>query len=262
MKKLFITAALTGFFASHPSYAADSYLVYNTNNVAVFQVRFFDVGDGPFMPNYPQPIESTWDLNNQQKEKILDAMRYWAEIITPRPNQLPAIINVGTFDEVNAAGSSESVTDGVISITQLQGALNGIDTGELTFGSHGQFIMGKMDFDSIPYVPAQLPRSGKTDLVSVAVHELAHGLGISNMATDWAGKGHLPPLLTPICLLVPGLSICVMTMEIRHAPVRSYCVRGVITHGIPQGFDVRLDKGISRVNTWMKCWREPCLVFR
>ncbi|WP_447889163.1 autotransporter outer membrane beta-barrel domain-containing protein [Serratia fonticola] len=243
LKKLFITAALTSFFASHYSYAADSYLVYNTNNVAVFQVRFFDVGDGPFMPDYPQPIESTWDLNQQQKEKILDAMRYWAEIITPKPDQLPAIINVGTFDDVNAAGSSESVTDGVITITQLQGGLNGIDTGELTFGSHGQFIMGKMDFDHIPYVPAQLPRSGKTDLVSVAVHELAHGLGISNMATDWAGEGTFTPVFDT------DMPFGSWTAHLRDdngnpaRPGQTILCEGCNNTWDPQGFDVRLDKG-------------------
>ena len=165
MKRFFITAALAGLLTSHYAYAGESYLVYSPQNIAVFEVRFFDVGDGPFMPNWPSASESSWNLGQSQKDKILDAMRYWAEVITPRAGQLPAIINVGTFDVSNAAGSSDSVNNGVISLTQLQGALNGIDTGELTFGSHGQFIMGKMDFDGIPYVPSQLPRTGKTDAV-------------------------------------------------------------------------------------------------
>ena len=203
MKRVFMTAALTGLFVSNNPYAGESYLVYNPHNIAVFEVRFFNVGDGPFMPDWPNASESTWDLGQQQKEKILDAMRYWAEVITPSPGQLPAIINVGTFNDENAAGSSDSVTDGIISLTQLQGALNGIDTGELTFGSHAQFIMGKLDFDNVPYVPAQLPRTGKADLVSVAVHELAHGLGISNMVTDLQGSGTFTPAFDTFWLLDP-----------------------------------------------------------
>ncbi|MBE3467162.1 autotransporter outer membrane beta-barrel domain-containing protein [Enterobacter cloacae complex sp. P15RS] len=242
MKRVFMTAALTGLFVSNNLYAGESYLVYNPHNIAVFEVRFFNVGDGPFMPDWPNASESTWDLGQQQKEKILDAMRYWAEVITPSPGQLPAIINVGTFNDENAAGSSDSVTDGIMSLTQLQGALNGIDTGELTFGSHAQFIMGKLDFDNVPYVPAQLPRTGKADLVSVAVHELAHGLGISNMVTDLRGSG----TFTPAFDTVPFGSWTSHLRDDRGNPARPGQV--ILCNGCnntwdPQGFDVRRDKG-------------------
>lgn len=242
MKKLFMTAALSSLLASNNSYAGESYLVYSPQNIAVFQVRFFDVGDGPFMPAWPQPAESTWDLSQQQKEKILDAMRYWTEVITPRPGQLPAIINVGTFDVDNAAGKSDSVGNGVISLTKLQGALSGIDIGELTFGSHAQFIMGKMDFDDIPYVPTQLPRTGKADLVNVAVHELAHGLGISNKVTDRQGGG----TFTPAFGTQPFDSWTSHLRDDHGNPARPRQV--ILCNGCnnpwdPQGFDVRLDKG-------------------
>lgn len=63
-----MTAALTGLFVSNNSYAGESYLVYNPQNIAVFEVRFFNVGDGPFMPNWPSAAESTWDLGQQQKK--------------------------------------------------------------------------------------------------------------------------------------------------------------------------------------------------
>ncbi|EEP94932.1 hypothetical protein yaldo0001_4440 [Yersinia aldovae ATCC 35236] len=64
-----MTAALTGLLASNNSYAGESYLVYNPQNIAVFQVSFFNVGDGPFMPDWPQPSESTWNLDQQKKRK-------------------------------------------------------------------------------------------------------------------------------------------------------------------------------------------------
>ncbi len=47
MKRVFMTAALTGLFVSNNPYAGESYLVYNPHNIAVFEVRFFNVGDGP-----------------------------------------------------------------------------------------------------------------------------------------------------------------------------------------------------------------------
>lgn len=243
MKKLFMAAALTGLLASNYSCAGANYLVYSPQNMAVFEVRFFDVGDGPFMPDWPQPLESTWDLNQQQKEKILDAMRYWAEVITPIPGQLPAVINVGTFDVANAAGSSNTVVNGFTSLTQLQGALNGIDTGELPFGSHAQFIMGTLDFDNnIPYVPAQVPRTGKTDLFSVAVHELAHGLGILNMVSEQLGED----TYTPVFDMEPLGSWSSHLRDDNGNPARPGQV--ILCNGCnnpwdPQGFDVRRDKG-------------------
>ncbi len=69
MKRVFMTAALTGLFVSNNPYAGESYLVYNPHNIAVFEVRFFNVGDGPFMPDWPNASVSTRDLGQQQKKK-------------------------------------------------------------------------------------------------------------------------------------------------------------------------------------------------
>ena len=187
---LAISLALLPGFSLH---AAEEQMVYNSHGVGVFKVRFFDQGDGPFMPGDP-PEQSTWNLNQQQRAKILEAMRYWAEVITPQAGQLPAIVNVGTFNDENAAGYSESVSNAPFSLTKLQAALTGKDPGELTFGSHGQFIMGRMNFDTATYVPSQLPRTNDVDLVGVAVHELAHGLGITSDAGDRLGENSNTPI--------------------------------------------------------------------
>lgn len=171
---------------SHSALAFESHLIHNPEGLAVFEVRFFNQGDGPFMRGEPEPEQSTWNLSAQQKSKIIAAMSYWAEIIKPTPGQLPAIVNVGTNDvEGNAGGLSEDISDGEISMTQLQAALQGIDADELTFGSHAQFVMGLMNYDELDYVPSQQPRPvGQVDLVGVAIHELAHGLGVANSVGD------------------------------------------------------------------------------
>lgn len=70
MKKLLIMAVITSLLPGYSTYAKESYLVYSPQNIAIFQVRFFDVGDGPFMGEKADPYESTWDLNRQQKGEI------------------------------------------------------------------------------------------------------------------------------------------------------------------------------------------------
>ncbi|MFX2667525.1 hypothetical protein V6206_19955 [Enterobacter hormaechei] len=49
MKRVFMTAALTGLFVSNNPYAGESYLVYNPHNIAVFEVRFFKEGANKFL---------------------------------------------------------------------------------------------------------------------------------------------------------------------------------------------------------------------
>ena len=187
LNKLALAALLA--LPSYSSLALESHFVYNPDGQAVFQVRFFDQGDGPFMPGQYQPEQSTWNLNAQQKNKILAAMGYWAEIIKPAPGYPPAIVNIGTNDEPgNAGGLSVEISDGNVALTQLQAALLGIEFNEQTFGSHAQFVMGLMNFDDLDYVPSQQPRPiNQADLVGVAIHELAHGLGVSNSVQNRYG---------------------------------------------------------------------------
>lgn len=187
VSKLAVCIALA--FPAMPSFALEEHTVYNPAGEDVFQIRFFDQDDGYFLADGNWRYASTWNMDSEQKRKILAAMSYWAEIIQPAAGQRPAIVNVGTFDQENAAGWSENVSDNsAFSLTKLQAALQGKPTGELNSGSHAMFIMGQLDFDTLAYVPSQLPRSGQFDSFGTAFHELAHGLGIANPVENRAGE--------------------------------------------------------------------------
>lgn len=243
MKKISLAISLILTFPSLYANAATSHIVYNPDNMPVFQINFFDVDDGPFIPDWPQPLESSWNLNQQQKDKILNAMSYWAEVIKPTPGQLPAIINVGTFDMMNAVGASEFVGNRDMTMTQLQAALSGMDSGELTLGSHAQFVIGKLDFDDLPYIPSQVPVSGKVDLSAVAIHELAHGLGISTLVTDIDGFDTYSPAFDA------DIPLNTWTQHLRDdngnaaKPGQVILCDGCQNDYDPQGFDVRRDQG-------------------
>ncbi len=190
-----LALAISLALAGHGAQALEYRLAYGSDGQPVFQARFMDVGDGPVMGDESEILQSTWNLNDLQKDKILQALNRWAEIIKPAPGQLPAIINIGTVNDNNAFGSSTAVPEGQTSLTQLQRALFGMPNPTLTFGSHGQFVMGKMNWDSLPaYMPSQLPRAQSgADLTAVAFHELAHGLGIMGVASDKDGEGSNTP---------------------------------------------------------------------
>ena len=189
-----LVLAIALALASHCAQALEYRLAYGSDGQPVFRARFMDVGDGPVMDDDDEVTESTWNLDGQQKDKILQALNRWAEIIKPVPGQLPAIINIGTVDDNNAFGSSTAVPDGQTSLTQLQRVLFGMTNPSLTFGSHAQFVMGKMNWDFLEsYLPSQLPRAQfGADLTAVAFHELAHGLGILGVATDRGPSRYTP----------------------------------------------------------------------
>lgn len=227
---------------SSPSYAEESHLIYTPQNTAMLQIRFFGVNDGPVTLYEGKPLRSSWDFNQQQKEKILNAARYWAEVITPVNGKLPAIINVGTFNENNAVGDSVRYFNGSTRLTKLQSVLEGFESGELVFGAHAELGIGMMGFDDLSYVPSQLIRTGKMDLTSVSIHELAHGLGISSMILDRFGEGELTPAFS---VLQPFDS---WTSHLRDDNGNAASPgQQILCHGCnnddPQGFDVRKDRG-------------------
>ncbi|WP_312973018.1 autotransporter domain-containing protein [Atlantibacter sp.] len=260
MKKVALAAAISLALGltSLQAYALESHLVYNPQGIAVFEARFFDTTDGPFMPGDDDddvdedgnvvPMVSTWNMNSLQKAKILNALDYWAAVITPPSGQPPAVVNVGTFDIENAAGISESVSETPFSLTKLQALLTGSETGELVYGSHAQFVMGKMSFDELTYVPSQLPRSSRADLTSIALHELAHGLGIMNQTVE-EGTGDtddddIEPVYKPYYADTFGTWTEHLRDDNGNPAQRGQVIlcTGCDNEYDPNGFDVRLDR--------------------
>lgn len=183
-----VSLAISLATASFALSAQENHFIYNQQGAPVFEIRYFNVGDGPFLNNGEKDISSTWNLNADQKKKVQSALGYWASIIQPPPGMSPAIINVGSFNDENAGGTSGIVkNDSAFTISQLQAAFLGVNPGELSFGSHGQFVLGKLDFDTTPYTPLQQPGTGKFDLTATAIHELAHGLGVLNSVENQSG---------------------------------------------------------------------------
>ena len=243
MRKSTLSILISGLLFTPDIYAVDSYLIHNPDNSPLFEIRFFDVEDGVYAEDGDETLSSTWNLNQLQKDKIVNAMRYWAEIIKPAPGAFPAIINTGTYDEVNAFGLSEPITDGDTKITLLQATLNGISFSEsdLNSGSHALFTMGRMGWDSDPSMPSQLPYTGKVNLFSTAIHELAHGLGISSFIKDINGEGSNTPAFES------DQPLNVFSMLLRDdngnlaRPGQRILCEGCDNPDDPQGFDVRKD---------------------
>ncbi|HEC7758708.1 TPA: autotransporter domain-containing protein [Salmonella enterica subsp. enterica serovar Muenchen] len=229
--------------------ALDRQIVYNARGVPVFETRFFDTADGPFMGDNDDFLVSTWRMNSQQMSKIVNALNYWAQVLTPPAEPLPSIINVGTYDEKNAAGYSAMVSETApFSLTKLQAAFAGQNPGTLDLGSHAQFTMGLLDFDTIAYQPSQLPPPTDTDLASVALHELAHGLGVTNQVEE-RGTGDVDDDSIPVYQPHYAQTFGTWTEHL-HDDNGNPARRGqvILCTGCnnaydPSGFDVRLDQG-------------------
>lgn len=239
MKRLSFAISLALMFPLFELQAEENRFIYNKNNQAIFQVRFFNTDDGPYIADESKPLSSTWNLNQQQKDSVLNAMNYWAQIITLTPGAQPGIINVGTYNDENAAATSATLSNQLMSFTQLQVALRGLDAGELTYGSHAQIMVGKMDFDKLAYVPSQLPRSGDADLAAITVHELAHALGMASEIDDSDGEA------TPAFTKEP---FNIWTRNLRDdngnpaGPGQAILCSKCKNEDYPEGFDVRKDK--------------------
>ncbi|CAI2414477.1 autotransporter domain-containing protein [Serratia liquefaciens] len=159
--------------------AVESYEVRNNSGQTVFKLNFYGPSDDSYFNMEGTPQYASWGLNDAQKAQVISAAQRWADIIQPRPGQLPGVINVGTFDEENAGAMSPDVSDNEFSLTQLQAVLQGQDAGELNSGAHAVVQIGKMDFTPGQASPALIPTDHRADLEVIIFHEIAHALGIS-----------------------------------------------------------------------------------
>ncbi|MDU4256138.1 hypothetical protein, partial [Pseudomonas sp.] len=242
--KISLAISLATVLPALSAEAGEVRTINNPQGKPVFQIHFFDVGDGPYMAESDtKNFESPRNLTALEKDKIASAINYWASVITPPPGQPLAIVNVGTSNtEGNASGSSDPVNDQQNPYqTKLQAVLTGQPAGELTFGSHAQFNLGLMDFDKLPIVPAQQPRSTNVDLTAVALHELAHGLGVSNSTGDAKGSGSKTPYF------IEQLSLWASHLRDDNGNPAT-AGQAVLCTGCnnaydPDGFDVRKDQG-------------------
>ncbi|WP_348586645.1 autotransporter domain-containing protein [Pseudomonas sp. LABIM340] len=192
--KIALAISLAAVAPSLPLFAQETQFVRTPDGKAMFEARFFDIEDGKFFSHNGESVSSTWNLNEQQKQKILQGISYWANIIKPQTGQLPVAINIGTYNDANAGaiGGSAPATAGIY-LSQVQAALTDQPAGAPVEGSYGQFFMGKMNWDTVNYLPSQLPISPDTDLTALSVHELAHALGISSSIAEKNGANSFTP---------------------------------------------------------------------
>lgn len=159
----------------------------------IFRLRFFDKDEGPFADPLPQVDYSCCTLPDAYKQKIVDSVAYWAQILQTRSGLSPAVINVGTLTFDNAAGFSPSATnDAGFDVTALNIQLNtrNVPSEVLSAGAHALFAIGNMSWEAPEVLPppSVIPLTGATDLQVIAFHELAHGLGIASSIEDKDGS--------------------------------------------------------------------------
>ncbi|MDU4255201.1 hypothetical protein, partial [Pseudomonas sp.] len=182
--------------ASASLYAQDNHILQTPQGQPIFDIRFYDLGDGPYTHEGDKTNSSTWTMNALQKQQILQGFEYWANVIKPQPGILPVIFNVGTNNEKdNASAESDPAPTATNVYTSIvQAALMNQPIGELDFGSHGRVNVGPPDATLAPYTPSQTPVMDNGDeLVSTGLHELAHALGITSSAENKSDGKSITP---------------------------------------------------------------------
>ena len=179
------------------THAIETHILSNSDGREVFKVKFYQPEDGDFYPygedgdtqdDDSQDGPSPRSLTVLEKEKLLQAVQYWADIIQPATNGQAAVLNIGTHKIKGNAMAYSYPIDSVSSkwlyepsvLAALQG--NPDSLSHKHAGADGYFFMGEADWDTEEYVPSLLPRIGKWDTYAVALHETAHTLGISTTA--------------------------------------------------------------------------------
>lgn len=243
MFKVIPSLGLLALFGVSTASAMEYRSIENPAGRAVFEARFFDVGDGYYDVREDEWNASTWPWRPALKEQIVDGMTFWAEVIQPKgTTERPTIINIGTDAERdNAFGGSPLANGGVGPKTLLQHSLQGlhIEPGELNVGAHGHFGLGDADYRQSPLT--QIPLSGNDDLFSTTIHEIAHGLGVTSEAEDT--DGYATPQFGPS--LAGWAPLMVDDNGNRARPNQVILCDGCHKNVYdPAAFDVRRDQGM------------------
>ena len=147
----------------------------------LFMYRIYDQGEEYFESGYP--ATSTFTLSNTEKQALVSAGNYWAEMLAPgAKNSLPLYFTIGTYDDKNAYALSPMVNSGPwTGMTELAAGLIGnaqesqqanTPPAFITIGNPGNWAILK---------PAQLSENGdQWPLTAVMVHEIGHALGVSS----------------------------------------------------------------------------------
>jgi outer membrane autotransporter protein len=178
-----------------PAAAITSYEVKNAEGIPFVQLRVFNVGDGIFEQVGGVQHESAWNLGDWQINHLVAATQYWSEIIKVVPGENPAILNVGTSDEMSASAYSWNATAYPGTPSTVQAALTNQSFDGRQLDAHGFIMVGTLDWAQQPYTPSHIALTGETSLSAVMIHEIAHALGVGANAyvVDYDEQGK--PLL-------------------------------------------------------------------
>lgn len=214
----------------------------------VFEARFFDMDDGHYVVEEGGSESSAWPWEPYMYAPIVRGMEYWAEIIQPADGAGPASINIGTDSEPNNAFAySPPGNGGMDSRTLLQRRLQGLPVSpqDQIAGADGVFGLGYADYPR-DTVLTQIPMSGKDELMSTAIHELAHALGVASMAGDpneyEEGEKRFAPAFGPA---LAGWGPLMVDDHGRPArPNQAILCNGCDNPYDPEAFDARADRSL------------------
>ncbi|MFA5610478.1 MAG: autotransporter, partial [Alcaligenes sp.] len=242
MKPTKLCAALALVIAPLSAQALEDRIIENASGRPVFIARFFEIDDDPF-DDESTTSSWSWQGHEAYKNEIVDGLGYWAEILQTQGSNPATIINIGTINMPgNAYGGSPTANDGQSALTQMQHNIFGLSpaTGTLPFGGHGLFGLGQHDYATNPAF-TQTPLTGKDSVLLTAIHEVAHGLGVTNHVINKGDRYDIQPYFT-----TQLNSWAQLLRDDNGNPAQAgqkILCNGCNTSYDPDAFDLRQDKG-------------------